>query len=540
MTTASERPALGVRTWLTMAHADLGGRAAIVGPEQRSYADLARDVDSLAARLAGVGVARGDRVAIWTDKGTRYAEAILAALGAGAAYVPLDGGQPVHRVAAILRDALPTVLVTDGCRLGLLAGQVSPTLRAVVLTGDRPADGAAPAGGFIPGNTSTPVLGWSDALSGGGRPSIPAVGGDDLAAILYTSGSTGQPKGVQITQRNLAAFVSWARAELDVGTGDVFANHASFNFDLSTFDLFVALSVGAAVWIVPGEQARDVAALAAGLRDHGVTVLYCVPSILHLLTASGALTPDVTARLRYVLFAGEVFPLPQLRALAELLPRQTQLYNLYGPTETNVCTYYRVRPGDLAGDRPVPIGTPVSGARVTVRDTEGRIVTQPGEVGELVVSGDCVTPGYWRREAESAKAGHSLGRHATGDLVSYRDDGHLVYHGRTDRMVKLSGYRVELGEVEAAVLRHPAIAEAAVVVADDGGRRSLAVYYTAAADAVRPSLIGIKRHCATLLPSYMVPHAAVALRELPRSANGKIDYRRLKAADVDSLLEETQ
>jgi L-proline---[L-prolyl-carrier protein] ligase len=186
----------------------------------------------------------------------------------------------------------------------------------------------------------------------------------------------------------------------------------------------------------------------------------------------------------------------------------------------------------------VPIGAPVSGARVTVVDADGQVVTNSGEVGELVVSGDCVTPGYWRRQAESAAAGHRHGRHATGDLVSYRDDGQLVYHGRADRMVKLSGYRVELGEVEAAVLRHPSVAEAAVIVANAGGRQALTVYYTAEAGAGRPSLIGLKRHCASLLPSYMVPNTAVALSELPRSANGKIDYRRLATAAADSLLEE--
>jgi L-proline---[L-prolyl-carrier protein] ligase len=528
VTATPELPKPDLRRQLLVADPAYGDQAAIVGVDPKSYAALARDVDALAVRLAGAGVHRGDRVAIWTDKGTRYAEAILATIRAGGAYVPLDGGQPAPRAAAILADSRPSVLVTDARRLAMLAGQAPVSPRVVILTDAEPLSTAG----------RVPVLGWTEALSAGGGGGLFPAGEDDLAAILYTSGSTGTPKGVQITHRNLTAFVSWARGELAVDAGDVFANHASFNFDLSTFDLFVALSVGAAVWIVPGEEARDVTALAEGLRRHGVTVLYCVPSVLNLLTASGALAPDVTAPLRYVLFAGEVFPLPQLRALASLLPERTRLYNLYGPTETNVCTYYQVQPADLAEDHPVPIGAPVSGARVTVVDADGQVVTNAGEVGELVVSGDCVTPGYWRREAESAAAGHRGGRHATGDLVSYRDDGQLVYHGRADRMIKLSGYRVELGEVEAAVLRHPSVAEAAVVVANVGGRPALTVYYTAEAGAGRPSLIGLKRHCASLLPSYMVPHTAVAVRELPRSANGKIDYRRLATAAADSLLEE--
>jgi L-proline---[L-prolyl-carrier protein] ligase len=522
MTAAGYRLAL---PGLPPADAALGTRRAIVGPEPRSYAELARDVDALAARLLDAGVRGGDRVAIWTGKGTRYAEAILAALRAGAAYVPLDGSQPPARAAAILRDAQPAVLVTDGQRLASLASRLDQPPSAVVLTG----------GGAALSLGTTPVLSWAEAVSPGRPRGLPVASHDDLAAILYTSGSTGTPKGVQITHRNLGTFVGWARTELDIGASDVFANHASFSFDLSTFDLFVALSVGAAAWIVPGEQASDVAALAAGLREHRVTVVYCVPSILHLLVSSGALTGESAAALRYVLSAGEVFPLPWLRALAARLPRTARVYNLYGPTETNVCTYHQVRPADLAGDRALPIGTPVSGARVSVLDEEGHVVRGPGRVGELIVSGDCVTPGYWRREAESAAAGHPRGTHATGDLVSYREDGELVYHGRKDRMVKLSGYRIELGEVEAAALRHAGIAEAAAVVDTSGPAPRLALYYTPAPTAPRLSLIDVKRHCAGLLPGYMVPHLAVALSGLPRSRNGKTDYRRLAAGDLAPL-----
>ncbi|MFD9077103.1 AMP-binding protein, partial [Streptomyces lasiicapitis] len=374
------------------------------------------------------------------------------------------------------------------------------------------------------------------------------------AAILYTSGSTGTPKGVRVTYRNLACFIRWARDELDVGPGDVFANHASFNFDLSTFDLFTALSAGAGVWIVPDAQTRDVGALAAGIREHRVSVWYSVPSVLHLLTVSGALTDETVRGLRYVLFAGEVFPIPQLRSLYEQLVPGTGLYNLYGPTETNVCTYHRVRPGDLSRHEPVPIGTALPGAKVSVVDDAGRALPGPGAFGELVVEGDCVTPGYWRRDSEPAAAGHRRGRHATGDLVS-QEDGALVYRGRKDRMVKLAGHRVELGEIEAAVLRHPGIAQAAAVVPDPAGGSGtsdpdgsdtggsgtggsgtggsgtgIALYFTLNGRTPRPGLIELKRHCARYLPRYMVPRTATCLDELPRNANGKTDYQRLGGA----------
>ncbi|MFD9905355.1 amino acid adenylation domain-containing protein [Streptomyces sp. NPDC059063] len=502
-------------------------RPAFVGPSPRTYGELAAHVAGLASGLLGLGAEVGDRVAIWMDKQPRYAEAILATLHAGCAYVPLDGGQPVARVTTILADAEPVVLFTDRRHLALLKGsQLPSSVRAVVVADEEPADeeptahdGAAPA---------APPHDWASftASAAGHVVLLPPLERDDLAAILYTSGSTGTPKGVRITYRNLAAFIRWARDELAVGPDDVFAGHASFNFDLSTFDLFTALSVGAAVWIVPDEQARDVGALAAGIREHGVSVWYSVPSVLHLLTVSGALTADTVRGLRYVLFAGEVFPIAQLRSLAALLPGDVDLYNLYGPTETNVCTYHRVRLADLSRHEPVPIGTPLPGARVSVVDDAGRVVEGPDAFGELVVEGDCVTPGYWRRESEPASAGHRQGRHATGDLVRY-EGASLVYRGRKDRMVKLAGYRVELGEVEAAVLRHPGIAQAAVVAETRGGETGIALYFTLNGRTPRPGLVELKRHCARHLPRYMLPRTATCLDELPHNANGKTDYHRL-------------
>jgi len=497
--------------------AEHAARPAFVGAETITYGELAAHVGAVASRLLTIGAQVGDRVAIWMDKGPRYAEAILAALEAGCAYVPLDGGQPASRVQTILADAEPVVLFTDHRHLDALADAPLPgSIQAIVVT-DR--QSVRPV--------AVPVWSW-DGFAAAEPTAVPDLDPDDLASILYTSGSTGTPKGVKITHRNLYAFTSWAREELDVGPNDVFAGHASFNFDLSTFDLFVAVAVGAALWIIEDAQARDVAALAGGIHEHGVTVWYSVPSILNLLARSGALTHETAARLRYVLFAGEVYPIPQLRLLAGYLPRGARLYNLYGPTETNVCTYHRVRPEDLDRSTPVPIGAPVGDARLSIVDEDGRPLEDPEACGQLIVEGDCVTPGYWRRENEPAAEGHRRGRHATGDIVS-REDGLLVYRGREDRMVKLSGYRVELGEIEAAVLRHEDITDTAVVVDGEGSAARVTLYYTLRDGAHRPNLIELKRHCSRLLPRYMLPQVATCLEELPRNANGKTDYRRLGA-----------
>ncbi|MCF6521792.1 amino acid adenylation domain-containing protein [Streptomyces sp. JJ36] len=506
--------------------AEQAARPALLGRERVTYGELAERTGRLAAGLAGLGARPGDRVAIWMDKQPRYAEAVLGTLRAGGVYVPLDGNQPAGRVETILGDSAPVALFTDRRHLEALAGCTLPaSLQAVVVVEEGTAAGDDAVPGECGGVAVRTLAGLLDGAAGSAPPAGRAAP-DALAALLYTSGSTGVPKGVKISHRNLTNFVGWARTELDVGPDDVFSNHASFNFDLSTFDLFTALSAGAAVWIVEDAQARDVAALAEGIREHGVTVWYSVPSILALLTRADALTPEIAKGLRYVLFAGEVFPMPHLRELAARLPRDTALYNLYGPTETNVCTYHRVREQDLNGPDHLPIGTAVTGARTRVVDETGATVDTPGALGELVVEGDCVTPGYWGREHEPMADEHRAHRHPTGDIVSV-EDGLLVYRGRKDRMVKLNGYRLELGEIEAAALRHPDLEDVAVVVDGEGSDARLALYYTLRDGAPKPGLLKLKQHCARHLPKYMVPHTATCLPRMPRNANGKTDYRRL-------------
>ncbi len=507
---------------LTPVHALLGDTArrlpdktALVGTDI-TYRALDSRARGLASSFVAHGVSPGDRVLVWLPKSADYVISIFAALNAGAAYVPLDATQPAARVRAILEDSEPKALVTTAA---LLRGvdQLPASLAGVWLVGEA----------AEPRDATPPLVAFEEAVQTRADDLRSHVDPSQLAAILYTSGSTGTPKGVMISHENLANFIAWARSEMELRESDVFSNHASFNFDLSTFDLFGAVAVGASLWIVPDTSTRNAAALAHGIASHAVTVWYSVPSVLALLLESGLLTRELLAPMRYALFAGEVFPIKQLRRFKELLPPTASLYNLYGPTETNVCTFYRVDHVDPARQVPVPIGRPITGARVQVVDDRGQAVPE-GELGELVVEGPCVTPGYFRRPSDPNADNHRRGRHATGDIVRYEGQ-ELVYHGRKDRMIKVGGFRVELGEIEAALLRHEAIDEAAVVALDgDSGARLIAFCSSGTPDG-SPNLIEIKTHCGGLLPRYMIPHSLVRMPSLPKSANGKIDYVQLQA-----------
>lgn len=457
------------------------------GERRLTYAELDRLADGWAWRLQHMGVGRGDRVVVHADKSPATVAVLQGVLRLGAAYVPLDASTPASRAAYVASDcgAAAGVADDDG-RAAALAGC------AVVLRLDEPPprDAAGPA---LPGPR----------------------GADAEAFLLYTSGSTGNPKGVRLSHGNALAFVRWAVAELRAHGEDVFANHASFGFDLSVLDLYGAFAAGASVELVPAGMGRSPRALAGLVRDAGITIWYSVPSALMLMLREGGLDAEpAPSGLRAVLFAGEPFPIAYVRRMRAWTP--ARLLNLYGPTETNVCTFHEVGDADLASDAPVPIGRACSGDELAVVGGDGSPVADGG-TGELHVRGPSVMLGY------AGQPPHR-GAYATGDIVRRRPDGALDYLGRRDHQVKVRGHRIELGEVESAIGAHPAVAEVAVVVV---GAAVEARMIACVAGDPPPGSIAVRRACAERLPSWMVVDGVLALAALPRTANGKVDRAAL-------------
>ncbi len=500
------------------------GRTAIVEPGRGSltYGDLDELSDRLRDRLSALGVRPGGRVGIYMRKSADAVATILGILKTGAAYVPVDPGAPPARNAFIMNNCAVDVAVVEA----ELAGKFATELAALgpvpaLLEVDAPRLGAGLRAALHRADSSAPAAASNTIL-----PDT-----QQLAYILYTSGSTGKPKGVMLSHENAVTFVDWCSEVFEPLESDRFSSHAPFHFDLSILDIHVCLKHGATLVLVGEEVGKDPVRLAPLIADEKITIWYSAPSILSLLAQFGNLKAYDYSRLRHVLFAGEVFPVKHLRLLSELLPGK-RYFNLYGPTETNVCTWYEVSlPIPTDRTTPYPIGKTCSHLRSRVVDEKDRDV-RAGDEGELCITGPGVMQGYWALPEQTAKG---FLQHAdrtrwyrTGDIVVEGADGDYTYRGRRDRMVKRRGYRVELGEIEAGLYRHPRIKEAAVVATPNEESGVSITAFLSAREGQRPSLIEMKRFCSEHLPLYMIPDRFSWLDELPKTSTDKVDYQRLK------------
>lgn len=467
-----------------------------------TYTDLDIASRELAAALVNHGTRPGDRIGVCLPKSVESVAALLAILRAEAAYVPVDAGSPVARNAFVFQDCL---------------------VRFVIATAENP---LATHDGF----EIVADLGGSLQLL---RVAAgPGTATPDLAYVLYTSGSTGLPKGVMLTHANALSFVDWCAREFAPTEHDRFSSHAPFHFDLSILDLYVPLAHGAQIVLLNETIGKNPAMLVRTLAGERLTCWYSTPSILRLMLEMGGLAAGAFPDLRLLLFAGEVFPVAALNTLRRALPGPTY-YNLYGPTETNVCTYYRLPDAIEEAPTPYPIGWCCENDEAQIVRADGQPAA-PDEEGELVIRGGTVMHGYWNQpdRTQAAFLDDPDGRwYRTGDVVRRlpEDPSCYIYVGRRDRMVKRRGYRVELGEIEVAFQRLDGVRDvAAVALADDEAGVHLCLFYSWIPDAgPPPSSLKLRQHAARHLPAYMIPDSFRRVDALPLTSTDKIDYQAL-------------
>jgi amino acid adenylation domain-containing protein len=500
---------------------------------QVSYAELDEIVNCVAGLFVSRGPLPGARIGVWLNKSVEAVATIYASLRAGAAYVPVDPTSPPRHAARVLADSDPAWLVTTPERaasLDAVAPEVSRRL-SLLLVGDAAGRPALPARAAAAHRV---VASWEETLTryAGARRVTAQVGADEVAYILYTSGSTGTPKGVVLTHGNARAFVDWAAREFALASPDVLASHAPFHFDLSILDLFGAAAGAACVSLVPDSWQGLGSGLVRFVADQHVSVWYSVPSALQRVAEAGNSELLQRSGLRIVAFAGEEYPVRRLRLLGAVLPQGTALYNLYGPTETNVCTYHRLGAGDLAGGaaKAVPIGMACPYASTVLLGSDGHLSAAGETTGELCVAGSSVMRGYWRDAEKTALSMFESGGvqyYRTGDIVRSDTSGQYTFVGRVDGMVKVKGHRIELGEIEAVLEGRPDVREAVCLVVPGPADMVRLVALVTAAPEARPEERSLRRYCRDHLPGYMVPECIKTVAALRYTSTGKVDRRSM-------------
>ncbi|MGE5223185.1 MAG: amino acid adenylation domain-containing protein [Omnitrophica WOR_2 bacterium] len=484
-----------------------------------TFGELAGLSDRLARFLGALGVARGDLAAYFMKRSPACLVATMGILKAGAAYIPIDQKTPAERWQRILKDAAPKVLICDTTTLAATMDRIavldySPP---VVCLGSR--QGFDEQGGR--------VLFKEDIDAAVDIPLPTQATLDDVAYVLYTSGSTGTPKGVMVTHGNIRNYIDWAVSYFGITAEDRILGTAPFYFDMSTFDIFCSLAAGATLSLATEELLLFPEKLVRFMEQEKISLWKGVSSLLMYMHRAGVVRAGRIPTLRTVIFAGEPLAAQYLAGWMQALP-QVAYFNGYGPTEaTGVSLCYPVDHVPAPGET-IPIGKPCKGARAALIGEDGRPV-QPGEIGELCISGDCLARGYLndpektQRRFTPPPPNSDLGERIywTGDMARQTPAGDYVFVSRKDYQVKWMGYRIELGEIELNLVAHPQVKDAAVLLANTGkdGLTELAAFCEMEGDIKFTDLC---RFLGNRVPPYMVPKRFIRVDSLPRNDRGKI------------------
>ncbi len=479
-----------VLAWLEEAAARWPDAIAVEDPHSAlTYAQLRRQARAIGSYVAQTVPAQSP-VLLLMDKTPQAVAAMLGCVYAGCFYTPVDAAMPQTRLLRIVRRLEPAC-VLYASDMAELAGALGCAAHAV-----EEAMGEPPEEALLQSRLQAQI----DC---------------DLLYVLFTSGSTGEPKGVAITHRSVIDFVEWAVDALRIPVGCSFGNQAPLYFDNSVLDVYGALRTGSRVFLLPRADFAFPKRLLRDLRERGIDTIFWVPSALTSVAASGVLSAEAPA-LQRVFFCGETMPCKTLNAWHAAVP-QADFVNMYGPTEiTDVCTWYRVN-RDFADEDALPIGKPCANTRVLLVD------------GEICVTGTCLAAGYYGDPERTAEAfvqnprrgGVPERMYRTGDLGAYNDRGELLFLGRRDQQIKRSGYRIELGEIEAAALNVPGV-DAACCAYQSAAGKITCVYAGQAEEKL------LRAQLRQRLPRYMLPDRLMRLSALPVTGNGKIDRVRVR------------
>lgn len=491
------------------------------GSDSLTFSEMNAKMNQLAFLLGSYGIKKGDRVAILMNRCLESALAVYGIMKAGAVFVPLDPLAPDGRISFLLRDCGIKCLVTTPLQKKAVLRQLGETSMLEAVIGLQ-VDGVR--------NSCS----WDEVFSIIPDSHKPVnILEQDLAYIMYTSGTTGTPKGIMHTHYSGLSYARLSADLYEVTPDDRVGNHAPLYFDISTFGYFTAPLAGATTVIIKDAYTKLPASLSGLIEEEKLTIWYSVPLALVQLLLHGVLENRDLSALRWVLFGGEHFSAKYLASLMAMWP-QARFSNVYGPAEVNQCTYFNLEtpPGI---DHPIPIGQVWGNTEYKILSDDDSVAA-PGTAGELVIRSATMMKGYWNNPDLSRKsfyrttdaAGQDQLFYRTGDLVKTDDSGWLVLLGRKDSQVKIRGYRVELDEIEAILKMHPGVQDAVVITTEkhDGEKELLAaVIPMPESNAEQAELL---KHCRNILPPYAVPQRILVVPAFPRTRSEKIDRRQIK------------